>query len=247
MAVQLVTGLKRWLEFTNPSLKVRAEKGNPGNCPGELTSFVYCDGLTSTTEHCLAIPDDQADAIIDCYCSQKYFDLILGWGFKAFLLGSWNWDFQSYPADTPSLFVYRCKNEQRQCFLSYEWDYGYDAEVKDWHKVCDAYTSLVTSILPVPPTSIIPIDCTTVFASCERGNRAIQSCTRSYDSTEPELLRSCLCDTPLLSALSVCMVDGHECVGKLPAPSGRYEESVCSFTSSDMLTVVSELNLSGSE
>jgi len=107
----------------------------------------------------------------------------------------------------------RVEKEERVCLHSYEEDTEEQQVVANWHSGCDnfitftpttpALTSLVSSVAPLAV-------CSNIESICREAGSIASSCEPSYsDVAQSSQFTSCLCQTSLLSAASVCEFDGN--------------------------------------
>jgi hypothetical protein len=101
----------------------------------------------------------------------------------------------------------RCEGEIRQCFLSYEFDSGFDDALQEWHSSCDRHvaTPVTTPVVATPWTTINFDKCSTMLGNCEQFLIASSACRSSYAA--PTDLLSCACQSSMISMDSVCNYD----------------------------------------
>ena len=106
-----------------------------------------------------------------------------------------------------------CESEFRQCLDSYEEDNEAQQVLANWHSECDKFISFkpTTPVLLTPTTTIAAYAvCTNIESICTLGGSITRDCKESYTAdSQSASLSSCLCQSSLLSAASVCEYDGN--------------------------------------
>ena len=163
-----------------------------------------CDYLNNTYTQC---NDLTGNALNSCVCTQKLLSSI----------------FELVPSN-PLYFAPKrltstrsCESEYRQCLDSYEEDGEIQQVLANWHSECDTFVTFAptTPVLSTPTFTIGNPICTNIESICTFGGSITRACKESFPSdSQTASLYSCLCQSSLLSAASVCEYDGNiTCLG----------------------------------
>jgi len=115
----------------------------------------------------------------------------------------------------PQVFtaIFDCENEERVCLQSYEEDNEAQQVLANWHAGCDDFITFtpITPALSTLVSSVAPLAvCSNIESICEEGGLITSACKSSFSAiTQGSQLTSCICQSSLLSAASVCEFDGN--------------------------------------
>lgn len=167
----------------------RAQYSCLSNGENVASDLPSCDIVKNTYTQCNNL---NGDALNNCICTQKLFSSI-----------------------------FNCESEYRQCLDSYEEDNEMQQVLANWHSECDTYISFTpaTPVLSTPTSTIAAYAvCTNIESICSLGGSITRDCKESYTANSQSVsLSSCLCQTSLLSAASVCEYDGNITCFQRPA------------------------------
>jgi hypothetical protein len=109
--------------------------------------------------------------------------------------------------------IYNCESNLRLCLGSNLFDSDLQAELSDWHSVCDSYigNSITTPILSTLTSTAPGLETCDILqkeSACNSEAAIFDACTSSYSgltaSSDISKYSSCLCQTPLLSLQYLC-------------------------------------------
>jgi hypothetical protein len=140
---------------------------------------------------------------------------------------------------------FSCESEYRQCLDSYEEDNEAQQVLANWHSECDKFITFTptTPVLSTLTSTIPPYAvCTNIESICSLGGSITRDCKASYRAdSQSASLSSCLCQTSLLSAASVCEYDGNITCFQMPATLSSVDLwRLCPVSSHDFQCLVAE-------
>ena len=113
--------------------------------------------------------------------------------------------------------AYSCQNEWNSCLKTYDANDDPEYVLQNWHSECDGFdnfhpttpviSSLTATYAPAPV-------CSSIDSVCTIGGSITRACKQSYTASA---LTSCLCQSSLLSAASVCEYVGNKTCELVPA------------------------------
>ncbi|KAN0110870.1 hypothetical protein V8E51_007257 [Hyaloscypha variabilis] len=152
------------------------------------TDLPSCDYLNNTYSSCNNVIGDDLN---NCVCTQQ-------------LLSS----------------IFDCESEYRICLDSHEEDNAMQQVLANWHSGCDKFITFspTTPVLSTPTFTIGNPACSAIESICTFGGSITRACKESFTaSIQIASLSSCLCQSSLLSAASVCEYDGNITCNNFPA------------------------------
>jgi len=108
--------------------------------------------------------------------------------------------------------IFDCESEYRLCLDSYEEDTEMQQVLANWHSECDTFINFspTTPVLSTPTFTIMNPICDNIDSICTFGGSITRACKETYTAdSQASSLSSCLCQSSLLSAASVCEYDGN--------------------------------------
>ena len=117
---------------------------------------------------------------------------------------------------TPSL-AYSCENEWNLCMHTYDTDDDPAYVLQNWHSECDGFNNFhptTPALSSLTATYAGGAVCTSIESVCAIGGSITRACKQSYTASA---LTSCLCQSSLLSAASVCEYVGNKTCDLVPA------------------------------
>ena len=112
-------------------------------------------------------------------------------------------------ATDPKLGIYSCENEWNACMNSYDADDAPADVLSNWHSECDGFNNFhpTTPVISSLGTTYAGGGiCSSIDSVCTIGGSITRACKQSYTASA---LTSCLCQSSLLSAASVCEYVGN--------------------------------------
>lgn len=88
-------------------------------------------------------------------------------------------------------------------------DENFDKLINDWHKACDARTSVTIPPEPTLTATFNPDDCFRLAGSCYSADYSTNLCMQQWLPTSSVSFISCACQPPIYSLFSECQYNGN--------------------------------------